>query len=302
MRRATRTKPPCHRTPCARSSRSLARSIASLGNRPFGKPKASPLSAMKLSISLASAENCSKCLFSDVRLGSHPSASATSLYPPCSKIAWCTSHRLASNTSAIAGITGWSSPPPLATSGSSNVSAPETSLYQKVCVAPLSVVSVSSNQNACTNCSSASRSKSMFSQYPSGFREDSNPSASATEDQSPKLETRVTRSLRPARTRLRRRGMPITLCETAEQYGAKSRRSDLISELRNPRSNRPTGGSMTSVRVRSFHLGNMDGTNGTKCATGSRFTTPPAPRTSRSPRTRSTSERGGESDSRSDSS
>ena len=59
----------------------------------------------------------------------------------------------------------------------------------------------------------------MFSQYPSGFREDSNPSASATEDQSPSAEMRVTRSARPARTRLRRRGMPTTLRDTAEQYG-----------------------------------------------------------------------------------
>ena len=85
-------------------------------------------SSRNASISRSSDANLSRCLFSLVRFCIHPRVRATSLYPPWSRMAWCTSHRRASSTSDIAGITGASSPPPLSGAGGSNVSAPETSL------------------------------------------------------------------------------------------------------------------------------------------------------------------------------
>mmetsp|Transcript_6515 Transcript_6515/g.23935 ORF Transcript_6515/g.23935 Transcript_6515/m.23935 type:complete len:216 (-) Transcript_6515:1108-1755(-) len=86
-RRATRTNPPCHFTPCTRSSLPAPVSVAAVGNRPGGTSSSSPASSRNSSISRRSVANCSKCLFSLVRFCIHPSLPATSLYPPCSKMA-----------------------------------------------------------------------------------------------------------------------------------------------------------------------------------------------------------------------
>ena len=164
----------------------------------------------------------------------------------------------------------------------------------------------------------------MFSQYPSGFRLDSNPSASATEDQSPNRVTRSTKSSRPSRASVRRRGIPsrgvpasespvevpeeedppaaaagiwiFCLPWPEEQYGSRSLRSAASSERRVPRSSRPGGGSTARSSESGAHRRTMAGTRGTRCATGATFRTPPAPETVRKPRTRSTRDKGGEPD------